>query len=247
MRGNVPVLLRAGTGPVTISVVRPWIVVVVGLGLVVGLGRSPRARADIYSWTDHEGVVHFTNVRPRGRGAHRWRRVIYDKPEAGSKAAARRGACDRCDKVPARDHSPERFHRYDAYIDEASELYRIPVPLIRAVIKSESDYDPHVVSSMDARGLMQLMPDVATDMGVSDVWDPRQNILGGTRLLRVLANRYDGDLVLTIAAYHAGPGSLARYGDTVPPYRFTRQYLRTVLDRYYAYKAEAVQQASAGR
>jgi len=224
--------------------VRPLLVVLVGLGLSVGLGPSRPARADIYSWTDHEGVVHFTNVKPRGRGAHRWKRVIYDQPEAGSKAAARRGSCDRCDKVPARDHSPERFHRYDGYIQEASELYRIPVPLIRAVIKSESDYDPRVVSSTDAKGLMQLMPAVAVDMGVTDVWDPRQNILGGTRLLRILANRYDGDLVLTIAAYHAGAGSLARYGDTVPPYKLTRQYLRTVLDRYYAYKAEAVRLAT---
>ena len=223
-------------------------VALVGLGLGLGLGAGARpARADIYSWTDHEGVVHFTNIKPRGRGAARWRRVIYDQPERGSKAAARRGSCDRCDKVPAHDSSPERFHRYDPFIYEASALYRIPVPLIRAVIACESDYDPRVVSSMDAKGLMQLMPDVASDMGVTDVWDPRENILGGTRLLRLLANRYDGDLVLTIAAYHAGPGSLARYGNTVPPYRFTRQYLRSVLDRYYQYKAKEAARASAGR
>ena len=112
------------------------------------------------------------------------------------------------------------------------------MPLIRAVIKVESDYDPRVVSSVGARGLMQLMPAVLQDMGVGDAHDPRKNILGGTRLLRILANRYDGDLVRTIAAYHAGPGSLARYGDTVPPYKNTRQYLSMVLDRYYQYVAE---------
>jgi soluble lytic murein transglycosylase-like protein len=71
------------------------------------------------------------------------------------------------------------------------------------------------------------------------VHDPRENILGGTRLLRVLANRYQGDLVLTIAAYHAGVGSLARYGDTVPPYPNTRKYLQMVLDRYHQYVAQA--------
>jgi soluble lytic murein transglycosylase-like protein len=117
-------------------------------------------------------------------------------------------------------------------------LYAIPVPLIRAVIRVESDYDPAVVSSMGARGLMQLMPAVVRDMGVANAHDPRENILGGTRLLRVLANRFDGDLVRTIAAYHAGTASLARYGDNVPPYPNTRKYLRLVVDRYYQYQAQ---------
>jgi soluble lytic murein transglycosylase-like protein len=205
--------------------------------LVVLLGTQ--ARADVYSWTDGEGVTHFTNMRPSGG---KWRKVLDSAP-AGSKAAARRGSCARCDKIAATDHSPERFHRYDAFINEASQLYRIPVPLIRAVIKTESDYDPHVVSSMDCKGLMQVHPDVQRDMGaVGDIFDPRTNILTGTRLLRYLANRVDGDLVLTIAGYHAGLGSLAKYGYAVPPYAFTRQYLKMVLDRYYKYKAEDQQQ-----
>ena len=92
---------------------------------------------------------------------------------------------------------------------------------------------------MDCKGLMQVHPEVEKDMGVvGDVFDPRTNIMTGTRLLRWLANRVDGDLVLTIAGYHAGLGSLAKYGYTVPPYAYTRQYLKTVLDRYYQYKAE---------
>src|SRR5688500_3257932 len=185
------------------------------------------ATADIYSYTDASGVVHFTNIRPRGTASARWRRVLAE-PGVG-KAAARRGSCDRCDAVPARDGSADRFARFDAHILEASQLYAIPIPLIRAVIRVESDYDPRVVSGAGARGLMQLMPSVLRDMGVADAHDPRANILGGTRLLRVLANRHDGDLVRTIAAYHAGAGSLARYGDTVPPYPNTRRYLRMVL------------------
>ena len=196
-------------------------------------GGGAAAVADIYSWTDKDGVVHFTNIRPRGAKARKWKRVM-DEASVG-KAAARRGRCERCDMVPAADRSPDRFSRYDAFIHEASQLYAIPVPLIRAVIKVESDYDPRVVSSMGARGLMQLMPAVVSDMGVTNVHDPRENILGGTRLLRVLANRYDGDLVRTIAAYHAGPGNLARYGDEVPPFPNTRRYLQMVLDRYQKY------------
>lgn len=202
--------------------------------IAVGLCAVP-ARADIYSWTDSDGVAHFTNRKPAGGG--KWKKVLDSVAPAGTKAAAQRGDCPRCDKVAARDRSPERFHRYDPFIFEASQLYRIPVPLIRAVISAESDYDPYVVSAMDCKGLMQVHPDVYIDMGTQgDIFDPRTNILTGTRLLRWLANRVDGDLVLTIAGYHAGIGSLAKFGYTVPPYEYTRQYLKMVLDRYYKYK-----------
>jgi soluble lytic murein transglycosylase-like protein len=200
------------------------------------------ASADVWSFTDGEGVVHFTNIKPSG-AAKKWKRIQKDAPSVG-KAAARRGDCPRWDKVPSRDNSPERFARFDEFIFEAADLYQIPVPLIRAVIKVESDYDPRVVSVFGARGLMQLMPAVVKDMGIQYVHDPRQNILAGTRLLRVLANRYDGDLVKTIAAYHAGVGSLRKYGDNVPPYVHTRKYLRMVLDRYYKYVAK--ERSSAG-
>lgn len=203
----------------------------------------PSASADVWSFTDNDEVVHFTNVRPTGASSGKWKLIQRDDPANRGKAAVRRGDCERCDKVPAKDRSPERFERYDEHIYEAASLYQLPIPLIRAVIKVESDYDPRVVSAFGARGLMQLMPAVVKDMGVNNVHDPRENILGGTRLLRILANRYDGDLVLTIAAYHAGVGSLAKYGDKVPPYQHTRKYLRMVLDRYYKYvDADRLQQ-----
>jgi soluble lytic murein transglycosylase-like protein len=198
-------------------------------------GASRAARADIYSYTDADGVVHFTNIAPSGKDRQRWKKVVKEAPEYG-KAAAQRGDCQGCDVVPARERSPGRYAHYDVFIYEAASLYKIPVPLIRAVIRVESDYDPRVVSSMDARGLMQLLPPVAEEMGVRNIHDPRENILGGTRLLRLLANRYDGDLVLTIAAYHAGMGSLKKYNDSVPPYKNTRRYVRNVIDHYYRYK-----------
>ena len=219
------------------------------LAVVMALAGSAlsadEASADVYSYTDANGVVHFTNTRPRGKNGKRWKRVLKESADYG-KAAAQRGDCPRCDVVPARDRSAERYSRYDELILEASELYKIPVPLIRAIIRIESDYDPRVVSSMGARGLMQLMPEVIEDMGVRNVHDPRENILGGTRMLRVLANRFDGDLVLTIAAYHCGMGSLKKYGDTVPPYKNTRRYLRLVLEKYYFYKEREQKQAARG-
>ncbi len=203
-----------------------WIALCIALTCTV----AGSAQADVWSYTDAKGIVHFTNLRPRET---KWKRI--SRGESVGKAAAPRGDCPRCDKVPARDRSPERFSRYDEFIFEASAAYQIPVPLIRAVIKVESDYDPRVVSVFGARGLMQLMPAVIADMGVTRPHDPRENILGGTRLLRILSNRYQGDLVLTIAAYHAGVGSLAKYGDTVPPYEHTRKYLKMVLARYSQY------------
>jgi hypothetical protein len=206
--------------------------------LVAGLALPGDSAADVYSWTDRDGVVHFTNIKPKA-GQGKWKRVLISEPDKGSKASAKRGSCERCDKVTATDSSPERFHRYDAFILEAAQLYRIPVPLIRAVIKVESDYDTRVVSAMDCKGLMQVHPAVEVDMGATgDIFDPRTNIMTGTRLLRWLANRLDGDLVLTIAGYHAGLGSLAKYGYTVPPFKYTRQYLKMVLDRYYQYKTD---------
>ena len=217
---------------------RRFLVFAVLLGAVVVANGN--AHGDIYRKVDKKGVVHFTNISPKNKAKAGWKTVVQDGSFNGSfdvKGAAKRGGCDRCDLVPAKDRSKERFVRFDSFISEASQLYRVPETLIRAVIKTESDYDPRVVSATGARGLMQLMPAVVKDMGVLEVHDPRQNILGGTRLLRILANRYNGDVVRTIAAYHAGPANLARYGNNVPPSQRTRTYLRIVLERYRKYQA----------
>ena len=197
--------------------------------LAVLLGGS-LVRADVYMYVDKDGVAHFTNIRPKGR---KYRRLYKTGP---GKAATRH--CPTCDRVPARDRSPERFSRYDAFIRGAARLYQIPEALIRAVIEVESDYDPRVVSSVGAKGLMQLMPGTARAMGVTDVFDPRQNIYGGVRYLRVLANTFNGNLLLTVAGYHAGPGAVAKYRG-VPPYETTQRYVRAVLRRYARYRRQA--------
>jgi hypothetical protein len=201
---------------------------------------APAARADMYTYTDGQGVVHFTNIAPHGKERRLWKVAFRTGP---GKSGAIRGAgapgpngCDRCDRVPASDNSPERFTRYDSFIAEASELYQIPEPLIRAVIKIESDYDPHVVSYVGAMGLMQLMPSNVIEDHVGDPFDPRSNILGGTRQLRRYANRYNGDLVTTLAAFSAGPSPVDKYGG-LPPYETTQLYVRLVVAKYYEYKA----------
>jgi soluble lytic murein transglycosylase-like protein len=129
-----------------------------------------------------------------------------------------------------------RYTRFDAHIREASQLYQLPEAFIRAVIKQESDFNPYSVSSAGASGLMQLMPQTAQSMSVRDVFEPRQNILGGVRFLRVLANMFNGDLVLTVAAYNAGPNAVIRHAG-IPPYEQTQNYVRQVLRYYYLYRA----------
>jgi soluble lytic murein transglycosylase-like protein len=181
--------------------------------------------ADIYVYVDQDGVMHITNQPDGNRG---WQRYMEtDDPEV---RRPREGVVP----VGASDRSADRYSRYDAYILEASLLYQIPEAFIRAVIKVESDYDPNVVSWAGAQGLMQLMPQTAARMEVTDSFDPRQNILGGTRYLRYLANLFQGDMVLTIAGYHAGEGAVLRY-QGVPPYSTTHGYIRRVIEHYYRF------------
>lgn len=117
--------------------------------------------------------------------------------------------------------------RYDELIREAARRCGLSADLIHAVVRAESDYDPHCTSSAGAMGLMQLMPATARALGVVDAYDPTQNLLGGCRYLRAQFDRF-GDLSLALAAYNAGPGAVARYGG-IPPYHETRAYVRRVL------------------
>jgi soluble lytic murein transglycosylase-like protein len=107
--------------------------------------------------------------------------------------------------------------------------------LIEAIIANESGFDANATSRAGARGLMQLMPETATSLGVSDPYDPAQNVRGGTRYLRALLDRF-GDVELAVAAYNAGPAAVARYGG-VPPFAETRNYVRNVLSRYRTIKS----------
>lgn len=184
-----------------------------------------RADADIYSYTDADGVMHFTN-----RPDHDGRYKLY------LKAPERRKARPGVMPVAPSDRSVERFTRYAEWIRQAATLYQIPEELIRAVIKVESDYDPRAVSPAGAIGLMQLIPETALRMQVRDPMDPREAIFGGTRYLRVLANLFNGDLTLTVAAYNAGEGAVARYGG-VPPYEETQNYVVQVVGYYRRYRA----------
>ena len=202
----------------------------VALCVVVPLTAS-QAHADIYQWTDADGVVHFTN-RPTSNPTAK----VYLKAAAAPVGAVA-GNAVRPGVTPyaPQDRDPLRYTRFDEYIRQASALYQIPEPLVRAVIKVESDYDPRAVSYAGARGLMQLMPETAARMQVKDINDPRENIFGGVRYLRVLANMFNGDLELSVAGYNAGEGAVVQYGG-IPPYAQTREYVVKVTKFYRRYR-----------
>lgn len=203
--------------------------IALGAAVVTGLGlASPKtASADIYSYVDDEGVVHFTNAAQRDSRYQLYVRST-SKRTKGPRFAGR--------AVPPSDRSMERFTRYDKWIRQAATLYQIPEELVRAVIKVESDYDPRAVSSAGAIGLMQLMPETATRMQVRDPYDPRENIFGGVRYLRILANLFNGDLDLTVAAYNAGEGAVTRAGG-IPDYPETQDYVVRVRTYYASFRS----------
>lgn len=121
--------------------------------------------------------------------------------------------------------SPEKA--YESLIQEAADAYGLDPNLIRAVMRTESAFNPLVVSPIGAQGLMQLMPDVAEELGVTDPFDPRQNIMGGAKYLRQLLDIHHGNVPLTLASYNAGPGNVARY-KAIPPFPETRRYVKTI-------------------
>ena len=128
---------------------------------------------------------------------------------------------------------PPKHQWLEPIIAKASKRYGIDAGLIKAVIKAESGFNPNAVSTAGARGLMQLMPGTAKDLGVSNSFDPEQNIMAGTRFLRKLLNRYDGDIDSTLAAYNWGPGNVDKNPDRLP--RETRNYLVRVKQFYGGY------------
>lgn len=127
-------------------------------------------------------------------------------------------------------------NQLEQYFQEASDTYGVPMALLKAVAKAESNFNQNVVSSAGAVGVMQLMPETAKDLGVQNIYDTRQNILGGAKELSQLLKRYDGDLTLTLAGYNAGIGNVQKYGG-VPPFKETQNYIKKVT----AYLGESIE------
>jgi soluble lytic murein transglycosylase-like protein len=123
-------------------------------------------------------------------------------------------------------------------IKAAGERYGVDADLIHCVIAVESNFNPKAVSRKNARGLMQLVPQTAARMGVKNIFDPKENVDGGTRYLRDMLARYNNDLALALAAYNAGPEKVERYGKRVPPYTETQRYVQKIVRSYAKVKAK---------
>ncbi|HEX8819218.1 MAG TPA: lytic transglycosylase domain-containing protein [Archangium sp.] len=180
-----------------------------------------RASDGIYRYEEKDGTIIYTNVPPPG--AKKASKLKGTFSQAPAPTAPVRG----------RARTPTEL---EPHIVKAAERYRIPSALVRAIMHTESNFNSNAVSPKGASGLMQLMPGTASEMYVRDIFDTRENIEGGVRYLRVLANLFGGDMVKMVAAYNAGPDAVRKYGGQVPPYPETQAYVRKVLQLYFHYK-----------
>ena len=196
----------------------PFYTYITALVIIAGVSVSTRAQAGVYTFTDASGVIHFTN-RPADPRYAGMMRVGY-VPDPAQPTMA-----------PLADPN-----RYTPLVKKTARELQIDEALLRAVIAVESGYDAHAVSSRGAVGLMQLMPETARRYGVTNLYDPAQNIRGGAHYLRDLMGRFNNDLSLALAAYNAGEDAIVQHGNRIPPYRETLMYVPKVLDTYRRYK-----------
>lgn len=186
-----------------------------GITLVLcGVLLMQPATAEIYKYTDAQGRTYFTD-RPM-KGNYQLKDVIgLPKRRSYDAGQTRRNR-----------------RRFSPMIAEVARDVALQPELLHAVVQVESSYDPRAVSRAGAAGLMQLMPATARRYGVSDRWDPKQNLDGGARYLRDLLKLFRSDLKLALAAYNAGENAVKKYGNRIPPFPETRRYVQKVLSAY---------------
>jgi soluble lytic murein transglycosylase-like protein len=230
--------------------------------ILIVLLTIPPAGAQIYTYVDEKGVVHFTNVptkptnkvTPQALTAlkkqlQQTKRRFYMSvstpsvyksfayaPSGGyssSYVSSYQYSMYSMKPIYLGPHPNEKA--FEPYINDIAREHGVDPRLVKAVIRAESAFNPSAVSPKGAMGLMQLMPGTAMDMGVQDPYHPIQNLRGGIGYLKEMLRLFNNDHVLALAAYNAGPNAVKQYGG-VPPYEETRQYIQRVLQYYSHYK-----------
>jgi soluble lytic murein transglycosylase-like protein len=193
--------------------------------LTCGLGWWGMARADIYMFTAEDGRVYFSNVPVDSRFklvvAAPPKNAAADHPEAEPATPGLKSGLNRANQ-----------RRFRSIVEKAAAANQIEIALLDAVISAESGYNPRAVSRKGAAGLMQLMPETARRYGVVDRLDPIANVNAGARYLKDLLQMFNNDLRLALAAYNAGEKAVISYGNRIPPYRETVNYVPRVMAFY---------------
>jgi hypothetical protein len=192
---------------------------------VLGLLAAGPAIADIYTYKDERGVVHFTNM-PNGDKRFKLLRREEGAGNPGLPVVGAPGATSKW--MP----SQVDVQRFASVIESTARAHGVEAALVHAVITAESGYNPRAYSKAGATGLMQLMPATAARYGVRNIWDPVENIQGGVRYLKDLIAMFNGNLELAVAAYNAGENAVIRHGHRIPPYAETVHYVPKVLGFY---------------
>ncbi len=178
--------------------------------------------AGIYRFVDENGVIHFTNC-PRDPKFKLY--IRESKDDVGN---------DSNSPSPSLSYIKDS-NQFDSLIAEFSRKYQVDFALIKAMIRTESGFNPLAISRKGAKGLMQLMPETASRMNVANIFNPRENIEGGVRHFKYLLSLFNNDLRLSLAAYNAGENVVAELR-SIPPYRETVDYVKRVLSYYQTYK-----------
>lgn len=179
------------------------------------------ARADIFALDNENGGIVLSNVPTDDRYA-----LLLKSPDESTQRTQPSAV------TGPKVSSKVKSRPYANIVEEAARTNEIDEALLHAVIATESGYNPSAVSVKGATGLMQLMPQTARRYGVTDRYNPSQNIQGGARYLKDLLKLFNNDLPLTLAAYNAGEGAVAKFGNKVPPYRETKSYIGKVMELY---------------
>jgi len=177
------------------------------------------AVAGIYCYVDEQGVVHFSNVPTDNR---------YKLYKASRKPLIKKR------KKKVKSFCPSESY-YDRHLLRASIKYGLDFALLKAVVKAESNFNPYAVSPKGAQGLMQLMPKTSELLNVKNPFDPEENILAGTRYLKMLMKQFNNNIIFALAAYNAGPDVVSQYNG-IPPYPETITYVKRVLEYFRDYK-----------